>query len=111
MDTHGIDLSKDPVTLQRLREACERAKIDLDAHDSTTIDIPFIAQGPTDQPLHIKRVLTKSEYESIVAPLIQRTVAPCRRCMHDAGISTNDIGAVLLVGGHAVRVGEGTLTL
>ena len=98
-DKHGIDVSRDPTVLQRLREACERAKIELDSKENTTIDIPFITLGSSGQPLHLRRNLSRAELEQATASLVERTVAPSRRCMSDARISPSDIGSVILVGG------------
>ncbi len=98
-ETHGIDVTTRPDALQRLREACERAKIELDSSPTTTIEIPYFAQNDRGEPLHVKRVLSNEEYEALSQPLLQRTVSPSRRCLADAGISPSDIGAVVLVGG------------
>ena len=94
----GIDLSKDKLAVQRLKEAAERAKCELSSTVQTEINLPFItatAEGP--KHLHIK--LTRASFEALVDPLIQRTIEPCKSCLKDAGLDKNDINNVLLVGG------------
>ncbi|ELR17219.1 chaperone protein DnaK, putative [Acanthamoeba castellanii str. Neff] len=94
----GIDLSKDKLALQRLKEAAEKAKCELSSTVSTEINLPFItatAEGP--KHLHIK--LTRAQFESLVDPLVQRTIDPCKSCLKDAGLDKSDINNVLLVGG------------
>ncbi len=94
----GVDLSKDPLALQRLKEAAEKAKIELSSSLETDVNLPYItadASGP--KHLHIK--LTRAKYESLVDDLVQRTVHPCEAALKDAGISARDIDDVILVGG------------
>ncbi|KAL4353900.1 hypothetical protein GQ457_06G003140 [Hibiscus cannabinus] len=96
--TEGIDLSKDRLALQRLREAAEKAKIELSSTSQTEINLPFITADASGAK-HLNITLTRSKFESLVNHLIERTKAPCKNCLKDAGISTKDIDEVLLVGG------------
>ncbi|PPD85562.1 hypothetical protein GOBAR_DD17485 [Gossypium barbadense] len=96
--TEGIDLSKDRLALQRLREAAEKAKIELSSTSQTEINLPFITADASGAK-HLNITLTRSKFESLVNHLIERTKAPCKNCLKDAGISTNDVDEVLLVGG------------
>jgi molecular chaperone DnaK len=98
LKTHQVDLRKDRMSLQRLREAAERAKHELSSSIETEINLPFITTGPSG-PLHLERSLKRSELEILVRPLIDRTVAACRATLKDAGISTTQIKEVVLVGG------------
>ncbi|MBE6312847.1 MAG: molecular chaperone DnaK [Bacteroidales bacterium] len=94
----GVDLSKDPMALQRLKEAAEKAKIELSNTTSTEINLPYIM--PVDgMPRHLVRTLTRAKFEQLVDDLIQRTIAPCRSALQNAGFSTSDIDEVILVGG------------
>ncbi|XXG56713.1 hypothetical protein AAC387_Pa03g4056 [Persea americana] len=96
--TEGIDLSKDRLALQRLREAAEKAKIELSATTQTEINLPFItADASGAKHLHI--TLTRSKFKSLVNHLIERTRDPCKNCLKDASISTKEVDEVLLVGG------------
>lgn len=95
---HGVDLSKDPQALQRVREAAEKAKIELSSTGETEINLPFIAQKDKDS-LHMTAKLTRSELEKMVDDLIQKTIGPVEKCLKDAGISKNDITDVVMVGG------------
>jgi molecular chaperone DnaK len=95
---HQVDLRKDRMSLQRLREAAERAKHELSSSIETEINLPFIATGPSG-PLHLERSLKRSELEILVRPLIDRTVNACRSTLKDAGITTGQIKEVVLVGG------------
>jgi molecular chaperone DnaK len=90
----GMDLRGDRMALQRLKEASERAKIELSSSTRTEINLPFIAAAP-DGPRHLQRVLERDELEALVEPLVQATVAPCQRALADAGL----IDVVILVGG------------
>lgn len=90
--THSVDPTRDPTSLQRLREACERAKIELDSATETTIELPYLARDASGQPLHLNVHMTAAAFEELTQPLMQRTVAPTRRCLNDAGISAADIG-------------------
>ena len=94
----GIDLRKDPMALQRLKEAAEKAKIELSSQTSTEINLPYIM--PVDGvPKHLVKTLTRAKFEQICDSLIQRTVEPCRKALSDANLTANDIDEVLLVGG------------
>jgi len=94
----GIDLSKDRLAVQRLREAAEKAKIELSSTVQTEINLPFITSDASG-PKHLKKNLTRAQYESMVDHLIQRTKAPTEKCLKDANVTKNDIHEVLLVGG------------
>lgn len=94
----GIDLSKDRLALQRLREAAEKAKIELSSTMQTDINLPFITADATG-PKHMNLKLTRAKYESLVDPLVRRTLNPMKSCLKDAGVSASDIGDVLMVGG------------
>ena len=94
----GIDLKKDPMALQRLKEAAEKAKIELSSQTSTEINLPYIM--PVDGvPKHLVKTLTRAKFEQLADSLIQRTVEPCRKALQDAGLSASNIDEVLLVGG------------
>lgn len=95
---NGIDLRKDPQALQRLRDAAEKAKIELSSSNQVEINQPFITQGK-EGPLHLTMTLTRAKMESIVDDLIQKTLEPVKKCLKDAGKSTSDINEVVLVGG------------
>lgn len=94
----GVDLSKDNMALQRLREAAEKAKIELSASVQTDINLPYITVDASG-PKHLAMKLTRAKFESLVADLVQRTIEPCKKCLRDADINKSDIGDVLLVGG------------
>lgn len=94
----GIDLSKDRLALQRLREAGEKAKIELSSTAQTDINLPFITADATG-PKHMNLKLTRAKFESLVDPLVRRTMDPMRSCMKDAGVAAKDISDVLMVGG------------
>ncbi|KAL0422459.1 UNVERIFIED_CONTAM: Heat shock protein, mitochondrial [Sesamum latifolium] len=96
--TEGIDLSKDRLALQRLREAAEKAKIELSSTSQTEINLPFITADASGAK-HLNITLTRSKFEALVNHLIERTKAPCKSCLKDAGISTKEVDEVLLVGG------------
>jgi molecular chaperone DnaK len=94
----GIDLKRDPMALQRLKEAAEKAKIELSSSSSTEINLPYIM--PVDGiPKHLVKTLTRSKFESLSDSLIQSTVEPCRKALKDAGLTAKDIDEVILVGG------------
>ncbi|NQW13266.1 MAG: molecular chaperone DnaK, partial [Rhodobacter sp.] len=96
----GVDLLKDKMALQRLKEAAEKAKIELSSANQTEINQPFISMDPKGgQPLHLVLKLTRAKLESLVADLIKRTMKPCAAALKDAGISKGDIDEVVLVGG------------
>ncbi|KAK9905217.1 hypothetical protein M0R45_000411 [Rubus argutus] len=96
--TEAIDLSKDRLALQRLREAAEKAKIELSSTTQTEINLPFITADASGAK-HLNITLTRSKFESLVNHLIDRTKAPCKNCLKDANTSVKDIDEVLLVGG------------
>jgi molecular chaperone DnaK len=95
---HGIDLRRDRMALQRLKEAAEKAKIELSSTLQTEINLPFITADATG-PKHLVMTLTRAKLEALVADLVERTVEPCRQALKDAGYSANDIDEVVLVGG------------
>ncbi len=94
----GIDLSRDRMAMQRIREAAEKAKIELSGVLSTNINLPFITAG-VDGPKHLDMDLTRAKFDEMTADLVERTMGPTRRAMADAGLSAKDIKKVLLVGG------------
>ena len=94
----GIDLSKDPMAMQRLREAAENAKISLSSQTTTDINLPFITADATG-PKHLQKSLTRAQFEQMTDALFERTKEPCRKALADAGISADKIDEVLLVGG------------
>ncbi|XVF61464.1 hypothetical protein PTKIN_Ptkin08bG0131300 [Pterospermum kingtungense] len=94
----NIDLSKDKLALQRLREAAEKAKIELSSTSQTEINLPFITADASGAK-HLNITLTRSKFEALVSSLIERTRIPCKNCLKDAGITINDVTEVLLVGG------------
>ncbi|KAJ2000234.1 hypothetical protein GGI04_004233 [Coemansia thaxteri] len=94
----GIDLSNDRMAVQRIREACEKAKIELSSTVQTEINLPFITADASG-PKHINTKLTRGQYEQLTKPLVDRTTDPCKKALKDAGISSNQIGEVILVGG------------
>lgn len=97
---HGVDLTKDKMALQRLKEAAEKAKIELSSSTQTEINQPFISMDPSSgTPLHLVVKLTRAKLESLVSDLIKRSMDPCKAALKDAGLSTSDIDEVVLVGG------------
>lgn len=94
----GVDLSKDPMALQRLKEAAEKAKIELSTTSQTEINLPFITATDTG-PKHLNMTLTRSKFEQLCDDLFQRTLDPCKMAMKDAGVSAGDVDEVVLVGG------------
>ena len=96
---NSVDLTKDKMALQRLKEAAEKAKIELSSSSSTEINQPFISMGSNGQPLHMVMKLTRAKLESLVADLIKASMKPCLAAIKDAGLSTSDIDEVVLVGG------------
>jgi molecular chaperone DnaK len=95
---HGIDLRKDRMALQRLKEAAEKAKCELSTTVQTEINLPFITADATG-PKHLVLTLTRAKLEALVADLVERTLGPCRQAMQDAGVTAKDINEVVLVGG------------
>ncbi|WP_338549563.1 molecular chaperone DnaK [Roseovarius phycicola] len=96
---HGVDLTKDKMALQRLKEAAEKAKIELSSSSQTEINQPFISMGADGQPLHMVIKLTRAKLESLVGDLIAASLKPCKAALKDAGLSAGDIDEIVLVGG------------
>ncbi|WP_411889529.1 molecular chaperone DnaK [Yoonia sp. SDW83-1] len=96
---NSVDLTKDKMALQRLKEAAEKAKIELSSSSSTEINQPFISMGSNGQPLHMVMKLTRAKLESLVSDLIKQSIKPCKDAIKDAGLSVSDIDEVVLVGG------------
>ena len=94
----GFDLKKDPMALQRLKEAAEKAKIELSNQTSTEINLPYITADATG-PKHLVKTLTRAKFEQLADSLIQKTIEPCRKALADANLKPSDIDEVLLVGG------------
>ncbi|MFN5792631.1 MAG: molecular chaperone DnaK, partial [Burkholderiales bacterium] len=94
----GVDLSKDPIALQRIKAAAERAKIELSSSQQTELNEPYIAMA-NGAPVHLTFKITRAKLESLVDELIQRTIDPCKLAMKDAGVSASEIDDVILVGG------------
>ncbi len=95
---HGIDLRKDPMALQRLREAAEKAKIELSSAQQTDINLPFIT-ADANGPKHLQMTLTRAKFESLIEDLLEKTLGPCELALKDAGLSPSEIDEVILVGG------------
>ena len=94
----GLDLRKDPMALQRLKEAAEKAKIELSSTNSSEINLPYIM--PVDGvPKHLVRTLQRAKFEQLISEIVERTIAPCRSALKNAGLSPSDINEVILVGG------------
>ncbi len=98
LDEHGVDLRKDPIAMQRLREAAERAKCELSGRVETEIVVPFIASSPAGL-LNLRTTLTRARFEALTEHLTRRCEAPCLACLKDAGLKPSQIDEVLLVGG------------
>ena len=96
----GVDLSKDVLALQRLKDAAEKAKIELSNRQETEINLPYITADATG-PKHLNLNVTRAKFENLVEDLVQRTIEPCRKALRDAGVSTSDITDVILVGGQS----------
>ncbi len=94
----GVDLTMDPMALQRLKEAAEKAKIELSSTTSTEINLPYI-MPVNGIPKHLVRTLKRAQFEQLIASIVERTIAPCRSAMKNAGLSVGDINEVILVGG------------
>ena len=103
----GIDLAKDQMAIQLIREAAEKVKIELSSTSQTEINLPFVSSGPSG-PQHINQKLLRSQLESLTAPLVERTVDPCKKALTDAGVKPSDINDVIFVDGmtHMPRVVE-----
>ena len=96
---HSVDLTKDKMALQRLKEAAEKAKIELSSTNQTEINQPFISMGGDGQPLHMVMKLTRAKLEQLVADLIKASLKPCAAALKDAGMSPGDVDEIVLVGG------------
>ena len=94
----GVDLKADPIALQRLKEAAEKAKIELSASAQTETNLPYITATATG-PKHLVKTLTRAKFEQLSADLVRRSMEPCKKALQDAGLSTSDIDEVILVGG------------
>ncbi|GCD80110.1 molecular chaperone DnaK [Schleiferia thermophila] len=94
----GVDLRNDPMALQRLKDAAEKAKIELSSSSTTEINLPYITATPSG-PKHLVKTLTRAQFEQLSHQLIQRTIEPCRTALQKAGLTVNDIDEVILVGG------------
>jgi molecular chaperone DnaK len=94
----GIDIRKDPLAVQRLKEASEKAKIELSTRQQTEINLPYIT-ADSSGPKHLTTTLTRSKFESLTEDLVERTLKPCREALSDAGLSVSDVDDVILVGG------------
>ncbi len=94
----GIDLKQDPMALQRLKEAAEKAKIELSSTTSSEINLPYI-MPVNGIPKHLVRTLQRAKFEQLIASIVERTIAPCRSALKNAGLSTSDIDEIILVGG------------
>ncbi|WP_316746130.1 molecular chaperone DnaK [Pedobacter gandavensis] len=97
-EEYGMDLNKDPMALQRLKEAAEKAKIELSSTTTTEINLPYITADATG-PKHLVRNLSRAKFEQLAADLIKRTIDPCRSALKNAGLKTSDIDEIILVGG------------
>jgi molecular chaperone DnaK len=97
-DKHGVDLSKDKMATQRLKEAAEKAKKELSTTAETSINLPFIT-ATAEGPLHLEETLTRAQFNQMTADLLERTKAPFNAAIKDAGVSTSDIDQIILVGG------------
>lgn len=95
---YGMDLNQDPMALQRLKEAAEKAKIELSSTTSTEINLPYITADATG-PKHLVRNLSRAKFEQLAADLIKRTIDPCKSALKNAGLKTSDIDEIILVGG------------
>ncbi|ETA53686.1 molecular chaperone DnaK [Ponticoccus alexandrii] len=96
---HQVDLTKDKMALQRLKEAAEKAKIELSSATQTEINQPFISMGAGGTPLHLVMKLTRAKLESLVGDLVKNSIKPCQAALKDAGLTTGDIDEIVLVGG------------
>jgi len=94
----NIDLRKDPMALQRLKEAAEKAKIELSSSASTEINLPYVTATATG-PKHLVRTLSKAKFETLIDDLVKRTIEPCKKALESAGLTTSDINEIILVGG------------
>ncbi len=97
---HAVDLHNDPLALQRLKEAAEKAKIELSSMEQTTVNLPYITADASG-PKHLNITLTRAKLESLVDDLVERTIKPCKQALEDAGLQSSDINDVILVGGQS----------
>ena len=95
---NGMDISKDPMALQRLREAAEKAKIELSSSPQTEINLPYVT-ADENGPKHLVMTITKSKFEQLTESLVNRTINPCKSALKNAGLTPNDIDEIILVGG------------
>jgi len=95
---NGIDLRKDKMSMQRLKDAAEKAKKELSSSQTTNVNLPFITAGP-EGPLHLDMDITRAKFDQLTADLVQATLEPMKKAMADAGVTTNDLAKVILVGG------------
>jgi len=99
MKEHSVDLKKDRMALQRLKEAAEKAKHELSSSLETEINLPFIATNAKGEPLHVQKTMTRADLEILTGDLIEQSLEPCKQCLKDAKLTTQDINSVVLVGG------------
>jgi molecular chaperone DnaK len=95
---HGMDITQDPIALQRLKEAGEKAKVELSSSPQTEINLPYVTADASG-PKHLVKTITKAKFEQLVEPLIQRTIKPCESALKNAGLKPSDIDEIILVGG------------
>jgi len=95
----GVNLGKDQMALQRVKEAAEKVKIELSTAQESEINQPFIAQDPSGNPVHLVKKVTRSKLEELVGTLVEKTLAPCQKALDDAGYKVSDLAEVLMVGG------------
>jgi len=95
---HGMDITQDPIALQRLKEAGEKAKIELSSSPQTEINLPYVTADASG-PKHLVMTITKAKFEQLVEPLVQRTIKPCESALKNAGLKPSDIDEIILVGG------------
>ena len=95
---HRVDLARDPVAMERVREAAEKAKIELSAMTETSVSLPYLAVGKHG-PVHMEQTLTRARFNELTAHLVQQTAGPVRQAMADSGLTVKDLGKVLMVGG------------
>jgi molecular chaperone DnaK len=95
----GIDLRKDPMALQRLKESCEKAKVELSSMAETDLNLPFISQGADRSPVHLTMKLTRAKLEQLIGDLLESTIEPCKAALADAKLKASDIDEAVLVGG------------
>src|SRR5690625_2105519 len=94
----GVDLKNDPMAMQRLKDAAEKAKIELSSSQKTNVNLPFITATDSG-PKHLSIDITRAKFEQLVDDLVKRTITPCEKALKDAGISKSEIDEVILVGG------------